>query len=375
MAGELGLANSFRERVYEPLQAYRGGEGSGGREIGLEKFMATRAVNADGKPVGLLNSAGTPVTLDDLWCDLGIDPATITLDNLLTMRDNMRYLAPEIIREFVLQGFNTDASYLDLVAGVESVDQMTVTTPWIGVTNETAVATGEVETIAEADLAWGEKHVKIHKKAKAFKASDELLLSVKLPVLSYFLRRFGVALSAALYTEGVGVLVNGDQADGSDAIATIGVADASKKIEFPDFVKAWIRGRRLAMKWDNMITSEAEAFKILSLDEFSAPAAYGPAFVTIDSTKRIMPSTLSHSLSEVPTLDQALLFDKSQAMIGLVFRPLLVENERIIMRQLNGTACSIIFGYTTILRYARILIDGDLAFAGNGFPSWMAPLV
>ena len=36
MAGELGLRNGFRERVYEPLQAYRaGGQDGGGREISL----------------------------------------------------------------------------------------------------------------------------------------------------------------------------------------------------------------------------------------------------------------------------------------------------------------------------------------------------
>lgn len=378
MAGELGLTNSFRERVYEPLQDFRGHEGSSGKEIGLIDFMQTRAINDDKKPMGLKNTSGAPITWDDMWADFGIDPATITLDNLLTMRDNLRYLAPEIIREFILQGFNADGSYLDLVAGVESVDQMTVTTPWIRVDDAAPVAMGEVETFAEADLAWGEKHVKISKQGKSFKASDELLLSVKLPILSYFLRRFGVSLAAGLYTAGVGVLVNGDQADGSDSIATIGVADNSKKIEFTDFLPVWTRGRRLAMKWNSMITSEAEAVKILNIDEFGTPAAYGSAIVNVSSRNRIIPSNMDHMLSEVPTLDQVLLFDKSQAMIALVFRPLLVENERIIMRQLNGTACSIIMGYTTLLRYARILMDGDLkrvAGAGNDFPAWMVPLV
>jgi hypothetical protein len=146
---------------------------------------------------------------------------------------------------------------------------------------------------------------------------------------------------------------------------------------FADFLRAWIRARRIAMRWDNMITSELTAYRILQIDEFSTPDAYGAALVNIDSRNRIIPSNLRHNLSEVVTAQHILLFDKMQAMIGLMFRPLLVENERIIMRQLNGTACSMIFGFTTILRFARILLGTTqwVANTGTDFPSWMAPLV
>ncbi len=377
MAGELGLRNTWRERVYEPLQIFRsGGRDGGGKEISLVDFMKTRAVNEEGKAIGLLNTSGAPIEMDDLWCDLGLDPSTLTLDNLLTMTDDMRYIAPEVVREFILQGFNMDASHLDLVAGVESVDNMTVTSPWVKVVDEEPVSTGEVETIAEADLEWGEKSVKIRKMAKAFKASDELMLQVRLPILSYFLRRFGVALSVALYNQGITTLMNGDQADGSDSIAELGCT-AGAAVDFPDFLRAWIRARRIAMRWDSMVTDEATAFKVMQIEEFATPAAYGQALVGIDSRNRVMPSNMGHNLSSAVTADHVMLFDKSQAMIGLMFRPLLVENERIIMRQLNGTACSIIFGYLTLLRFARILLGTSpwVANTGTDFPSWMAPLV
>jgi hypothetical protein len=377
MAGELGLRSTLRARIYEPLQIFRsGGRDGGGKEISLIDFIKTRAINEDGKAVGLKNTAGNPMEMDDLWCDLGLDPSALTLDNLLTMTDDMRYIAPEIVREFILQGFNMDASHLDLVAGVESVDNMTVTSPWVKVLDEAPVSTGEVETIAEADLEWGEKSVKIRKMAKAFKASDELLLQVRLPILSYFLRRFGVALSVALYNLGVTTLMNGDQADGSDSIAELGCTTGGA-IDFPDFLRAWIRARRIAMNWRSMVTSETTAFSVMQIDEFATPVAYGPAIVNVESRNRIIPANMSHQLSAQVTDGHAMLFDQQQAMIGLMFRPLLVENERIIMRQLNGTACSIIFGYLTLLRFARILLGTSQWVAGTGtdFPSWMAPLV
>ena len=55
MAGELGLTNSFKQRVYGPLQKYRGSDGESGKEISLIDFMATRAINESGEALGGIN--------------------------------------------------------------------------------------------------------------------------------------------------------------------------------------------------------------------------------------------------------------------------------------------------------------------------------
>ena len=37
--------------------------------------------------------------------NLGVDPATISLNNLLSLAgDDMKYLAPEIVRDFISEG-------------------------------------------------------------------------------------------------------------------------------------------------------------------------------------------------------------------------------------------------------------------------------
>jgi len=374
MSGELGLQNSFRERVWKPLQRYRGSDGEAGREISLVEFMQTRAINDESKPVGLLNTAGQPISMNDLWCDLGLDPARITLENVLTLSEDVKYLAPEIVREFVLKGFNSNGAYTDIVAGTESVDQMVVTAPWVQMNDSDPEAIGETERIPEADYEWGYKTVRLSKKAKAIHASDELLLSVKLPLLSYFLQRFGVQLSAQLYNEGVMTLVNGDQADASDACAVIGVASTSDKLTYKDFLRAWIRGRRIAMGWTNLISNEATAYKLMQLAEFSNQQGLGGVKVTLQPKNQIVPASMPQLVSEGLSDDQAMLFDKGQAMVYLSFRALMVESERIIMRQINGSAASLIGGFTTLFREARVILDGDLAFSGNDFPSYMVPL-
>lgn len=369
----LGLQNSFRERVYEPLQRYRNSD-SGGKEISFQDFLQTRAVNSDGKPAGLMHADGKKATWEDIFCEFGKDPGSLTLDNILSSSGDMKYLAPEIIRQFILEGMNTTSTYTDLIAGTETVDQMVITTPWAKMLDEAPEGTGEAETISEAGLTWGSKSVSIKKKAKAIKITDELLLTCKIPILGYFLRRFGVALAAGLYVEAVNNLINGDQADGSDSAAVIGT-DASGKIEYGDYLNVWIRGSRIFAKYDNMICNEVGTKATLSLPEFKAQQYSGAALVNLKPKNGIVPSQMPFFVANAVGDGQRLLFDKPQAQIMLVFRPLLVESERIIMRQINGTACSIIAGFASLFRWAKIIIDDSQSFATKGFPDYMTPLV
>lgn len=374
MSGVLGLKNTLRERVIVPLNKYRDGE-KGGKEISFIDFVQTRAIDEQGKARGLKNSSGQPITWSDIWADFGIDPSQVTLDNLLTSTGDLKYLAPEIVRDFILKGLQADGSYQEIVAGTESVDSMVVTTPWIEMTDTTPEPIQETETIPYAGMRWGHKTIELSKKAKAIELSDELLLRVRLPILSYYMRRFGVMLSATLYNEAVQTLIAGDQTDGSDACAVIGVENVADGITFKDFLRAWIRCRRIAVNWDNMICSEAGAFKILQLDEFSKPQGAGSVVTQIDSRNRIIPSSVPQYISHLLGDNKVMLFDKAQGVVFLVFRPLLVESERIIMRQISGTACSIICGFSTIMQAGRVIIDGEKAFSSYGFPDYMAPIL
>ena len=374
MAGELGLLNTYRTRVHIPLQNYRGTEDTGGKDISLEEFMQTRAINEEGKPEGLKNTRGEPITMADLWCDLGLNPSEVTLGNLITLGDEMKYLAPEMVRAMILKGLNTYDSYQMLIAGSENVSSLDVTTPWIKFNNETPVKTGEAETIAYSDVEWDRKMIRLSKDAIAIGMSDELLLSVRLPILQYYLRRVGVALAVKLFKTGVTTLINGDQADLSESAAVVGVKTANT-IVFKDFKPAWIRARLIAQRWVSMLNNETEANVVLDLDEFCKPQGLGGTAVTVKSINRVIPNALDHAISSAMPDYQTMLFDQAQAMLYLLFRGLLVESERIVMREIQGTKASIIGGFATLERIARIIIDRSKEFATNGFPSWMAPLV
>ena len=93
MAGSLGLINSYRKLIAEPLKNYRGGDKNGGHEVDLEIFCQKHAKNLEGG-YGLKNALGEPLTMEDIWKDIGLDPERSTLDNLLTLSDDIKYFSP-----------------------------------------------------------------------------------------------------------------------------------------------------------------------------------------------------------------------------------------------------------------------------------------
>jgi hypothetical protein len=113
----------------------------------------------------------------------------------------------------------------------------------------------------------------------------------------------------------------------------------------------------------------------MQIPEFFTPQGVGGVVVTLDAKNRIIPTAMPHFIGSALTDGQSLLFDKAQSLIYLSFRGLMVESERIIMRQIQGTACSLMGGFATIDRTSRVIMDGSLAFSSNGFPSYMTPLI
>ncbi len=374
MANELGLMSSFRERIYEPLVNFRGTDGKPGKEITLVEFAQKYAVNEKGEK-GLLNGSGQPVGWDDILSDFGIDAVTSTLDNVLSLPGtDAKYLAPEMVRQFILDGMNTSANYIDLIAGSESVDTFHVTAPAIKMDDNTPSELGETESIPTTGFTWSQKTVEMKKVGVGIELSDSLLMAVKLPVLSYWLQRFGVMLGVKLYKEAIACLINGDQTVVADSAAVVGVA-SSGTLAFDDFVSLWSRANLIGQNWTTIVTSETMAQTVLKLAEFKPTAGgLGGAVINVNSRNRIIPGNLSHLISSDMDDDEILFLDPTKAMIRLSLRGLAVEAERIVQRQISGSYATVYGGWLNISREARIVLDKSIAFSGNGFPSYMVPL-
>ncbi len=365
MSGELGLRDTFRTKVYGPLQEYRGGDATPGREIGLIDFM-----NRNG-----IRNGAEPMTWGKLFQEFGLNDANLTIGHLLSLSGDVSYLAPEIVRDFIVRGMQLNARYTDLIMGTENVTSLDVSAPWVDYENPRQESIGEAETVPISRYKWGKKTITLRKKAIGLDWSDEFILSVKLPILRQWLQRVGVELNAMLYSSAVTVLLNGDQTSGSDGVSVIGVG-TQNSLSFSDFVTAWVRSQLIGSNWGSMITNEKMANELLALPEFKPTAGgLGGAMVNLELRNRVVPNQMPHFISSVIGDGKILLFDPSQSLLYLVFRPLLVEAERIMSRQVSGTYVSLLSGFTTVERTARIAMDKTKSINDFGFPTWMQPLV
>lgn len=310
---------------------------------------------------------------DALYAALGVDPSQRSLESLMTMPEmpeGYRWLVPEVIREAIRLGLRKQPIYSNLIAAEETVNQPTIIMPHINMSDAMPKKIGEAETIPTGTVSFGQKTVKLTKVGTGLKITDEVRQYVSLNILSLYLQDIGVQTNLALDTMLIDVLINGDQADSSEAAAVVGVANTTTGLQYIDILRAWIRMGRIGRLPNAILSDEAMALEVLEMSEFKG-------FSGQSTTQRLVlktpvPQSQNYFVhGAMPDTNKIMLIDGSSAAIKLNASALRVESERIAEKQLNGTYVSMVTGFANLFRDARVILDKSIAYSGNGFPTWM----
>lgn len=305
---------------------------------------------------------------------LGIDPAMHTVESLMTMPDfeeGYRWLVPEVIREAVRLGMRKSPIYPSLIAAEESVAQPKVTMPAINMADSMPTEVGEAETIPVGTISFNQKDVKLMKVATGIKLTDEVMMYVSLNLLSLYLQDVGVKLNTALDAMAIDTLINGDQADKSDAIATIGVNTANT-LTYRDILRPWVRMSLLGRLPQNILANEDAAMDILDLPEFKGFSG-SSKMASINLQTPVPRDQSLYIHGAMPAGKQFMFVDRSSALLKLNAAGLKTESERIVQKQISGTYVSLTTGFATMFRDARLMVDYSQTIASKGFPEWMNP--
>lgn len=303
---------------------------------------------------------------------LGIDPAMHTIESLMSMPDfeeGYRWLVPEIVREAVRLGLRKSPIYPNLLAAEESVSQPKVTMPAINMSDAMPTVIGEAETIPVGSVSFDQKDVKLLKVGTGIKMTDEVAMYVSLNLLSLYMQDVGVKLNTALDAMAIETLINGDQADGSDAIAVIGAGTANT-LAYRDILRAWIRLGILGRSPQNILGNEEAAMDILDLEEFKGFQG-GSKLANINLQTPVPKEQTLFMHGAMPTGKRFMFVDRTSALIKLNAAGLKTESERIVQRQISGTYVTLVTGFATMFQDARLMVDYSLPFSANGFPSYM----
>lgn len=368
---ELGLKGKIKE-TYETLQKVRAGnmvplELCGKRDVSLVEYLSVMY------PEGC-NKEGV-FDINHLYHELGINPNTMTVSQLIDLDQDSRWLVPEIFRDAIRKGVRTSPFYNRLIAASETVAQPQVNLPHLELSDAEPEETAEGETIPKGTISYGNKTTDIYKQAIGVSITYEALQYTSINLLTVFIQDVGIKLGHKLNNEAVNVLINGDQEDGSESAATIGVTNPfvppNNGLQYRDLVRPWIRGSRLGRRYDHIIASEAGANKLLNLDEFKQKQAGTPvAALVLNET---LPNQSQVFVSAQLNSSQYIVMDPRFAMVQLTSAPLNVEGDRIIQKQIEEAYASITTGFAIVFRDARIIIDEHLDIMMNDFPPFMEP--
>jgi hypothetical protein len=308
-------------------------------------------------------------TLSDLYESLGIDPTVDTIQNIFTMPDeDVRWLIPEIIRDSIRMGLREAPIWPNITATEQDINQMSVTMPYINMSEAVPHKVGEAETIPLGSISYGQKSVKTFKIGRGIKITYEIKQFVSLDVISIFFQDFGIRLGQALDTLAIDVLLNGDQANGSEAAPVIGIATPNDKV-YKDFLRIWLRAARMGRKFTTIIGGEDSALDTLDLKEFKDRKS-GTTDAKLN-LKTPVPTDASYFIHGNVPADQEILLDPRFGLIKFNVIPLLIESDKIVSNQTEEFYASMTTGFGKIFKDSAVIMDSSLDFAANGFPTYM----
>ena len=309
------------------------------------------------------------VTVKSFFSDLGIDPATDTIQNIFTMPgSDARWLVPEIFREAISLGLRRSPIWSNLIAAEQTVSQTQITMPNWEMSDAAPMHVGEAETIPIGTVSYGQKTVSISKIGRGIKISDEVRDYVSVDIVQIFLQDFGVKLGHAMDTLLIDILLNGEQSDGSASAPVLGIT-TSGTLVYKDFLRIFIRMSLLGRTPGVMVAGEDMALTTLDLAEFKTRNQGTP-----DKTlnlKTPVPNSVDFFIHGNVPSNQIIVLDTSATAIKLNAKPLLIESDRIISNQTTETYASLTTGFSTLFRDARVIVDQSKAFSGYGFPAYM----
>jgi hypothetical protein len=356
-----------------------------GREFTMQAFhaeMQERRENGEDLTFKayLKEVYGDEYTPESFYRDAGLgDLGGIQVQKVLNTSELSRWMFPEILRDAIRRGLEYSPIYPRLITGDERIDGTGVTMPSMDFRpfheegEFTLRDTNEAASITESYVVvWAEKQVSVNKKARGLLQSYESIAFTPLNLATVYFEEVGTRLGADLDTDFIDVLINGDQAGGSEAAPVIG-ATVANTLAYKDLARAWLRFRRINRTSSAMVVNETDALDIMLMEEFQrtrypngSPDNAGGTALTFQTPLPTSQDIFVHH--SVPT-KKIVFVDRARAVVKLTAMPLLIESERIVRRQLEGQFASIMTGFANVFKDGRMVLDWSTTIVTNPGPT------
>ncbi|MBW7938263.1 MAG: phage major capsid protein [Candidatus Omnitrophica bacterium] len=267
-------------------------------------------------------------------------------------------LFPEYVSRSVRIGMTDFRALNQILATRTRIDSDTYKTLFMDESAQTA-ADRRLARLAEGaelpciEIKSSEHTVKIRKYGRYIEVSYEALRRKTIAVVSVFLKAIGYQIQKDKFEEALAVLVDGD---GNSNPAAVSNTAADGTLAYADLVDFALSFHPYQM---NVIIAPPAVVKtILTLDEFKDPSTGMNFQATGDLVTPFGAQIIPNSAVAANTL---IGLDRRYALEEVFETGLLVESDRLIRRQLEGTAISEVAGFARIIQPAARVLDIDWA--------------
>lgn len=287
--------------------------------------------------------------------------------NTSQISEAYRFLIPELIGTAIRTGYVHSALHTNWIVSSQNISQRSIKMPQILRGDGMPSIVNEGADIPMGSVAFGQKEAKVFKVGTGFTITYELLFESSMDILFIFLGEVGNDMAIGADVLAMSTLIKGEQSDLSESAPVIGV-ETTSSFAYKDIKRAFTRGKRLGQPYTRIITGEDDGINITGIDKFEGFNG-GTNLSSIRSIIGV-PEVFDID-THVPPANQIIFVSPEKAMVKLVYRGLMTERVRNPKNQTEELYISDHIGFAIVKRDARLILDKSIAFASNGFPTYM----
>lgn len=259
-------------------------------------------------------------------------------------------LFPEYVSRAIKLGMEYANALPDITATVTKIDGM----DYRSIVSDPDDDTRSLKVVSEGaflpqtTIKTQESLVKLLKRGRMLVSTYEALRFQRLDLFTVTLKQIGAYIARTQLSDAVNVLVNGD---GNSNAAKVINASASGTLKYTDLVRLWTE--LTPYELNTLLVPTALMEKILAMPEMQDSQA------TLDfhGTGRMI-TPMGAKLIHVPTLDSDKIvgIDKTCALEMVQAGDVLVDYDKLIDRQLERAAVSVISGFAKLFNDASVVL-------------------
>ena len=259
-------------------------------------------------------------------------------------------LFPEYVSRAIKLGMEYVNALPDITATVTKIDGM----DYRSIVSDPDDDTKSLKVVSEGaflpqtTIKTQESLVKLLKRGRMLVSTYEALRFQRLDLFTVTLKQIGAYIARTQLADAVNVLVNGD---GNSNGAKVINASASGTLKYTDLVRLWTE--LTPYELNTLLVPTALMEKILAMPEMQDSQA------TLDfhGTGRMI-TPMGAKLIHVPTLDSDKIvgIDKTCALEMVQAGDVLVDYDKLIDRQLERAAVSVISGFAKLFNDASVVL-------------------